>query len=49
MVVPDVRAAYARMAAAGVEFSQEPVERYGAWDASFRDPSGNGWKLIEPR
>jgi catechol 2,3-dioxygenase-like lactoylglutathione lyase family enzyme len=49
MVVPDVRAAHARLSAAGVEFAQDPVERYGAWDASFRDPSGNGWKLIEPR
>src|SRR4026209_2051443 len=36
------RAAYQRMNAAGVEFTQEPVERYGAVDASFRDPSGNG-------
>ena len=47
--VDDCRAAYARMNAAGVEFTQEPVERYGAVDASFRDPSGNGWKLIEGR
>ena len=31
----------------GVEFTQEPTERYGAVDASFRDPSGNGWKLVE--
>jgi hypothetical protein len=30
-----------------VEFNQEPVERYGTVDAGFRDPSGNGWKLIE--
>jgi catechol 2,3-dioxygenase-like lactoylglutathione lyase family enzyme len=47
--VDDVRAAHARFAAAGVEFTQEPVERYGAVDAGFRDPSGNGWKLIEAR
>ena len=49
LVVDDCRAAYERMAAAGVEFTQEPVDRYGAVDASFRDPSGNGWKLIEGR
>jgi catechol 2,3-dioxygenase-like lactoylglutathione lyase family enzyme len=49
MIVDDCRAAYARMNAVGVEFTQEPVERYGAVDASFRDPSGNGWKLIEAR
>ena len=49
LVAADVRAAYDRMRAAGVEFTQEPVDRYGAVDASFRDPSGNGWKLIEAR
>jgi hypothetical protein len=30
-----------------VEFTQEPVERYGTVDAGFRDPSGNGWKMIQ--
>ncbi len=49
LTVADCRAAHARMVAAGVEFTQEPVERYGAVDASFRDPSGNGWKMIEGR
>jgi catechol 2,3-dioxygenase-like lactoylglutathione lyase family enzyme len=49
LMVDDVRAAHARMAGAGVEFTQEPEERYGAVDASFRDPSGNGWKLIQSR
>ncbi len=45
--VDDCRAACAKMKAAGVEITQEPVERYGNVDASFRDPSGNGWKLIQ--
>lgn len=49
LMVDDVRAAYARMSGCGVEFTQEPVDRYGAVDASFRDPSGNGWKLIQAR
>jgi catechol 2,3-dioxygenase-like lactoylglutathione lyase family enzyme len=51
LVVDDcrARAAYDRMRARGVEFTQEPVDRYGAVDASFRDPSGNGWKMIEGR
>jgi catechol 2,3-dioxygenase-like lactoylglutathione lyase family enzyme len=49
LVVGDCRAAYDRFAARGVEFTQEPVDRYGAVDAGFRDPSGNGWKLIEDR
>ena len=49
LVVNDCRAAYQRMSALGVEFTQEPVDRYGAVDAGFRDPSGNGWKMIEAR
>src|SRR5689334_3153115 len=49
LVVDDCRAAYERMRARGVEFAQEPVERYGSVDASFRDPSGNGWKMIQAR
>ena len=49
LAVDDCRAAYERMKALGVEFTQEPVERYGAVDASFRDPSGNGWKMIQAR
>ncbi|KQX98005.1 glyoxalase [Rhodanobacter sp. Root480] len=47
LVVDDCRAAYERMSASGVEFMQEPVDRYGTVDAGFRDPSGNGWKMIE--
>ena len=49
LVVDDCRAAHEAMSGRGVGFTQEPVERYGAVDASFRDPSGNGWKLIEAR
>jgi catechol 2,3-dioxygenase-like lactoylglutathione lyase family enzyme len=49
LVVDDCRGAYERMHARGVEFTQEPVDRYGSVDASFRDPSGNGWKMIEAR
>jgi catechol 2,3-dioxygenase-like lactoylglutathione lyase family enzyme len=49
LVVDDCRAAYERMRAAGVEFVQEPIARYGTVDAGFRDPSGNGWKMIQTR
>lgn len=49
LVVDSCRAAYDRMRAGGVEFTQEPMDRYGSVDASFRDPSGNGWKMIESR
>ncbi|WP_447783645.1 VOC family protein [Stenotrophomonas bentonitica] len=47
LTVDDCKAVYRQWSAAGVEFNQEPVERYGTVDAGFRDPSGNGWKLIE--
>ncbi|WEK49186.1 MAG: VOC family protein [Candidatus Kaistia colombiensis] len=46
MAVDDCRATYARLSQQGVEFTQEPVARYGKVDANFRDPSGNGWKII---
>ena len=49
LVVDDVRAAYDRMRERGVEFTQEPVARFGGVDAGFRDPSGNGWKLVQGR
>ena len=49
LVVDDCRAAYDEFRGRGVEFTQEPIERYGSVDASFRDPSGNGWKLIQAR
>jgi len=49
LVVDDCRAAYSELSTCGVEFTQAPVERYGSVDASFRDPSGNGWKLIQSR
>jgi catechol 2,3-dioxygenase-like lactoylglutathione lyase family enzyme len=47
--VDDCRAACERLRERGVELTQEPVDRYGTVDAGFRDPSGNGWKLIQAR
>lgn len=47
--VDDCRASYEAMRARGVEFTQAPEERYGNVDANFRDPSGNGWKMVESR
>ena len=49
LTVDDCRAAYDRLHTRGVEFTQEPVDRYGTVDAGFRDPSGNGWKMIQAR
>jgi catechol 2,3-dioxygenase-like lactoylglutathione lyase family enzyme len=47
LMVDDCRGAYDRMLAGGVEFTQEPIDRFGTVDAGFRDPSGNGWKMIQ--
>lgn len=44
--VDDCRATCEQLRARGVEVTQEPIARYGSIDAGFRDPSGNGWKLI---
>lgn len=49
LAVNDCRAACDRMRAKGVELTQEPIERYGNVDAGFRDPSGNGWKVIQKK
>jgi len=47
LVVDNCQASYDAMRERGVEFTQEPIARYGRVDASVRDPSGNGWKMIE--
>lgn len=47
--VDHCRAMYDRLLGKGVEFTQEPIERFGTVDAGFRDPSGNGWKMIQSR
>ncbi len=49
LMVDDCRGTYDRLVAGGVEFTQEPIDRFGTVDAGFRDPSGNGWKMIQAR
>ena len=49
LMVDDCRGSYERMLASGVEFTQEPIDRFGTVDAGFRDPAGNGWKMIQAR
>ena len=44
----DCRAEYERLKAAGVEFTEEPTERFYGVDCGFRDPSGNAWRLTQP-
>lgn len=49
LIVTDCHASCEAFRAAGVEITQDATERYGSVDASFRDPSGNGWKLVQAR
>lgn len=47
LAVDDCHASHDRLRSLGVEFNQEPIRRFGTVDAGFRDPSGNGWKMIQ--
>jgi catechol 2,3-dioxygenase-like lactoylglutathione lyase family enzyme len=44
----DCRKTAAELKDRGVEFTQEPDERFYGIDAGFRDPSGNEWRLVQP-
>jgi catechol 2,3-dioxygenase-like lactoylglutathione lyase family enzyme len=44
----DCRADYARLSAAGVEFTGEPEEHFYGIDVGFRDPFGNMFRLTQP-
>ena len=45
----DIHASYEELKSRGVEFSQEPTEQPYGIDAGFRDPSGNQFRLAQPR
>lgn len=49
LTVEDCQVTYDLMRKRGVEFTQKPVTRYWSVDASFRDPSGNAWKVVQTR
>jgi catechol 2,3-dioxygenase-like lactoylglutathione lyase family enzyme len=44
----DCRGTYERLMAAGVEFTQEPVERFYGTDSGLRDPFGNPLRITQP-
>lgn len=44
----DCRATYDELRAAGVEFTQEPVERFYGTDCALRDPFGNPIRITQP-
>ena len=49
LVTDDCQQAYKELSSRGVEFQESPEERPYGIDAGFRDPSGNGWKMIQAR
>jgi catechol 2,3-dioxygenase-like lactoylglutathione lyase family enzyme len=44
----DCRGTYERLKAAGVEFTQEPVERFYGIDCALRDPFGTPLRITQP-
>jgi catechol 2,3-dioxygenase-like lactoylglutathione lyase family enzyme len=44
----DCRSDYERLRAAGVEFTEEPTERFYGIDCGFRDPFGNPLRMTQP-
>ena len=44
----DCRATYESLRAAGVEFTQEPTERFYGTDCALRDPFGNPIRFTQP-
>jgi predicted enzyme related to lactoylglutathione lyase len=45
----DCQASYEELTGRGVEFVEPPEERPYGIDSSFRDPSGNSVRIIQPR
>jgi len=48
LTTDDCRAEYETLTARGVEFVEPPEERFYGIDSSFRDPSGNHIRLMQP-
>ena len=44
----DCRKTYEELKAKGVEFTEEPTERFYGIDCGFRDPFGNNIRLTQP-
>ncbi len=49
LTTDDVRKDYETLVARGVEFTEEPTERFYGIDCGFRDPFGNGLRLTQPK
>jgi catechol 2,3-dioxygenase-like lactoylglutathione lyase family enzyme len=48
LTVDDCRATYEDLVARGVEFTEEPTERFYGVDCALRDPFGNSIRLTQP-
>jgi predicted enzyme related to lactoylglutathione lyase len=48
LTTDDVQASYEELSGRGVEFIDKPEERPYGIDSSFRDPSGNHLRLMQP-
>ena len=48
LTTDDVRGTYEEWTAKGVEFTEEPTERFYGIDCGFRDPFGNHLRLLQP-
>jgi uncharacterized glyoxalase superfamily protein PhnB len=44
----DCQGTYEKLRAAGVEFTQEPTERFYGTDCALRDPFGNPIRITQP-
>jgi len=48
LATDDCRGTYEALRSAGVEFTQEPVERFYGTDCALRDPFGNPIRFTQP-
>ncbi|MGX9295873.1 VOC family protein [Tsukamurella paurometabola] len=49
LTTDDCRAAYAKLSAQGVEFTEEPQEQPYGIDCALRDPFGNQIRITQPK
>lgn len=49
LATDDCHRDYKELSAKGVEFTEEPTERFYGIDAAFRDPFGNPWRLTQAK
>jgi catechol 2,3-dioxygenase-like lactoylglutathione lyase family enzyme len=49
LTTDDIKKSYETLVARGVEFTEEPTERFYGTDCGFRDPFGNYLRLSQPK